>query len=238
MLKVMGLTFFLVGGGLLTGAYFSVRSTQTFLASAQKTEGTVIDLEESVSKTTKNGRTETSRTYVPVIKFQGPNGADVVFRSNTGSNPPSHAIDDKVEVLYSPSNPANAKLNGIFEIWGTGLILGLIGLVFASVGGASLALAIRNARVKAWLLKNGSTINAPIKEVRLNESLKVNGRSPWIIVCEWQDPKSKNIYSFKSENFWYDPSEYISAPQMLVKIDPSNPKKYWVDISQMPKKAA
>jgi len=75
------------------------------------------------------------------------------------------------------------------------------------------------------------------KGVELNESLRVNGRSPFQIITQSLDPASDTVRIFESENIWFDPSEYIESETIDVFIDPNDPEKYVMDISFLPKLA-
>jgi hypothetical protein len=67
--------------------------------------------------------------------------------------------------------------------------------------------------------------------------LSVNDRHPFQIVTQWQNPSTSEIHVFESDNIWYDPSEFITNQRITVYIEKENPKKYWVDLSFLPKMA-
>ena len=75
-------------------------------------------------------------------------------------------------------------------------------------------------------------IYADYSETTLNGSYQVNGRSPYNIICEWNDPVSNQKYIFRSKNLWLNPDKLIQEKnirQFPVYIDRSNMKKYVVD---------
>jgi len=86
----------------------------------------------------------------------------------------------------------------------------------------------------AYLKEHGLSVSAEYKFVELNESIEVNGRSPYRIVAEWLDPKTNKPFVFKSGNLWRDPSDHIDQKQITVYVDKNNPKKYSVDTSFLP----
>jgi hypothetical protein len=73
--------------------------------------------------------------------------------------------------------------------------------------------------------------------VELNDSLRVNGRSPYRIFSQSPDPASNTVRVYQSENIWFDPSEYIRDKTIDVLVDPSDPKRYVMDTSFLPKEA-
>ncbi|MBA1275750.1 hypothetical protein [Stutzerimonas azotifigens] len=85
---------------------------------------------------------------------------------------------------------------------------------------------------------SGQPVEAEILEVRLNPSLVVNGRSPWKIVAQWQNPETQKLHIFNSDNIWFDPSRFVSElNQVRVFIDRQNPKRYSMDTGFLPELA-
>ncbi|MCW3058280.1 MAG: hypothetical protein JWQ02_101 [Capsulimonas sp.] len=112
----LGLLLMIVGGGLAL-------KRQQFLSHAQHTQGTVIAM---------LGHTSTSssgRTYAPTYTFHDQTGKQWTETSGSSSSPPSYHVGETVDVYYSPSNPADAEVNGFFSLWGASAIVGGIGLV-------------------------------------------------------------------------------------------------------------
>ncbi len=58
------------------------------------------------------------------------------------------------------------------------------------------------------------------------------------VFFQWQDPATSELHIFKSNNLWFDPSEHIKQQQITVFIEGGNPKKYFVDLSFLPKLAS
>ena len=85
------------------------------------------------------------------------------------------------------------------------------------------------------LKKNGTRVNAEFQSVQLNTTLKVNGRNPYQILAQWQNPTTTEIHIFNSDNLWFDPTDYIKSDVIEVLVDMQNPKKYHVDTSFLPK---
>jgi hypothetical protein len=171
-----------------------------------------------------------------VVRFK--HGATLIeFTSSASSNPPGYHVGETVPVLYLDSNPYNAKLNSFFSLWGGALILGCIGAVFLSIGGAMILLPLRRKRVDDYLAHQGVPIEADIQSVGINTDVSMNGRNPFRIVAQWQDPASSQVYVFESHNIWFDPSSYIKQKTIRVFLDKANPKKYYVDVSFLPQLA-
>lgn len=219
-----------IGLAMLIGTLLVYQNTQTFLATAHITNGTVIDL---VSSRSNNGT-----TYAPVVVFYTQNDQEIAFTSSSGSNPASYDINDSVEVLYQPETPNDAKINSFFSLWGLCMIMGFLGSTFFAVGlGITLVIRANKNRIR-HLKANGTPIDTAFQCVEVNKSLVVNGSSPYQIHTQWTNPENAKLHIFKSENIWFDPSSHIKDDNITVLIDRNNPKKYYVDTSFLPEVAA
>lgn len=229
-LNIIKYVFAIVGACMLAGAFALYSSTSSFLERAVTTQGTVVELIRS--------RSSDSISYYPIVEFTTTSGHAVEFQSNSGSNPPSYNRGEQVSVIYESSAPESAKIDSFFSLWGGATIVGGIGLVFGLIGGGMLAYGVVKRRSNAHLQKNGVEIQADFQGVEHNTSLTVNGRSPFNIVCQWLHPQTGELYIFRSENLWFDPSDHVEYEKIPVLVDESNLKKYWVDTSFLPKLAS
>ena len=228
ILSIIKYLFSLVGLGMLVGAFYLYSNTRAFLETAAKAEGTVTELVRS--------RSNDSTTYRPVVRFSQ-NGHQFEFTSSSGSNPPGYSRGEKVEVFYNPANPQDAKINSFFSVWGGPVILGGLGGVFFLIGAGIILVNILKSRKDEYLKKYGRRIETNYQSVELNTSYTVNGRNPFRVLTHWQNPVTSEIHIFKSNNLWFDPSDYINKKTITVFIENNNPKKYYVDLSFLPRLA-
>lgn len=70
----------------------------------------------------------------------------------------------------------------------------------------------------------GVPVQARVQGIEENESIQVNGRSPYRISAQWQDPATSQIHLFYSGNIWFDPTEYVTREHITVLLDRKNPK--------------
>lgn len=230
-LLLFGAIFSAVGLPLLIIAGFLIFRDIAFFNKAVEARGTVIELEEKVSR----DRDGTSRSYYPRVSFIDNKGKEFTFTSNSGSNPPGFSEGEEVTVLYDPASPSKAKIDTFFQTWGMSFFVAILGVIFSALGLSFLIYAIKKIRMKKWLKSNGQAISAEVKSIGLNTSVKINGQSPWQIIAQWQDASSDTVYIFKSEHIWFDPTDFIKDQTVKVLIDPKNPKHYYMDISFLPK---
>lgn len=229
VLSVLKYLFSIVGAVLLLGAAASYKSADDFLAEAVSARGTVAALERS-----QNGD---SVSYFPLVIFTDEQGETQRFRSSTGRNPAAYGVGEQVEVLYLSNRPDEARINALSSIWGVTIVLGVLGGVFFSIGMAMLLIARSKARKADHLKRHGVVVQAVMKPVERNDSLTVNGRNPYRIVGHWLNPKTSEVHIFKSENIWFDPSDYVTGETLKVFVNRDDPKKYHVDISFLPRLA-
>jgi hypothetical protein len=228
--------FPLVGLGMLAGAFFSYQKTNSFVKEAAKAEGTVVDL-VVVRLIQDNRRPTTSYSYRPTIRFMNSQGTEVEFTSQTGSNPPSYSKGQKVEILYKPDKPQDARINDLFPLWGDSILLAGMGGLFLIIGTPIpvLIIFLFGERNHEYLKKSGVPIQTRFQRVELNTSLSMDGVHPFVVLTEWQDPSTSELHTFQSQNLWFDPSDHITSENITVFIEKNNPKKHYVDLSFLPK---
>jgi hypothetical protein len=219
--------FSFIGIALLAGAMMLNNSTTTFLESAIAVPGSVVDL--------VSVRSENSITFKPVVEFATRDGQKVEFTSSMSSNPPPYSVGEAVEVLYLPVDVQNAKINNYAELWASYWVTLVLGIAFSFVGGLMVTVSLLRKRRKNRLQRTGVAIEAKFQSVAANHSVSINGRNPFVIVCQWLDPVSGELHLFESENIWFDPSGFIKSDTLKVWIQRNNPKKHHVDVSFLPK---
>jgi Protein of unknown function (DUF3592) len=223
--------FFVAGIGMLIGACFTFQHTRTFLGTAAKAEGVVVEL---VYRETHDSQ-GTGRAYHPRVRFQTSQGQDVEFVSSVGANPPSYKVNQRIEVVYDPLDPARAYVHSFASLWLSTLILGILGVAFLTPRIGWSVWQRLNDRKAAWLRENGRRVQAEIESIQLNTSVQVGGRNPYRILCQWLDPVRNEVHVFQSRNIWFDPADYLQGRTTLdVLIDPENPRRYLVDTSFLP----
>jgi hypothetical protein len=131
-------TFLLAFGGigltcLIVGIVWGSRR-YTLWQEGIRVTGTVVDVYESHSTRTDNGRTTETTSIYPIAEFTARDGKTYRFKGSTGMSSPDFVIGDKREVIYSPLNPAVAQFSSFTQFWLGPLGIGLFGLVFLLVG--------------------------------------------------------------------------------------------------------
>lgn len=219
----------LVGVICLTLSAVLFQNTRSFKKTAHTTTGEVTNMIRV--EQAKN------HSYSPVIRFQTDQGKTVEHVSSVLVKTDKYQVGDKVDMLYDPVNPKDTVIKGFFSEWGLTMMFGYVGVVALLFGLAPLLWLKHKAKKTKTLMSTGRPVEATIQGVYPNKRFKVNGKNPFQIHAQWQDPATQNVYVFKSDNIWFDPTHYIKKERITVFINPENLKKYYMDISFLPDKA-
>jgi hypothetical protein len=217
-----GLVFLAIGVTTLVAGACVWRSQARFAAAAVHADGVVVD--NVYRRTSKGG------SYRPAVEFTTPSGRAMRIVGEVGSASPSYARGAHVRLLYDPAHPEQARIDSFTERWLAQLVLLLVGVVFTPVGLALVVARIRAAVLRRWLVRHGTRVQARFGGVERDASLRVNGRNPWRIACEWTDPTSHKAYMFRSESVWFDPAPFVHG-DLEVWINPADPTQHFVDLS-------
>ncbi|MEU4579910.1 DUF3592 domain-containing protein [Nonomuraea sp. ATR24] len=134
-LTLLGAIFGVVGLVLLGVGVALAVSSASFLSSAGRADGTVVDMTERITTKPRNsdGHRRRESVWYPTVEFSV-GGRTYTFRDSTGSNPPSYATGESVPVAYDPGDPADARIASFSSGFLGPLIVGGLGLLFTPVG--------------------------------------------------------------------------------------------------------
>lgn len=237
LLFLLGSVFGLIGLGVLAGGVYAQRSAAAFDAAAVRTTAVVVDFETRRS----SGSKSTTTTYAPMFEFSDREGTKRRVASATSSSGQEHRIGQRVEVLYLPSAPEQARLDTWAERWLAVTILGSIGGVFSLVGLGLLAIGLRFSKEQRPATGGESagdwpteprTVQARVVSVERGEARV--GRRPWFVVAQWRDPATGRVHVFESEEIDFDPSEHVLGRTVEVHVDSDDPDDYSIDLSFLP----
>lgn len=230
-LKTIQWAFAIAGIVILAGASFLHHLNAEFLEDAHAAKGVVIDL---VRQDTKTG----ADLLYPVVRYEDEQGRTVEFRSSYGTYPASYHRGEEVQVLFVPGEPESAQIDSSFSLWAPVIFTAALGMLFFLIAvGLTIVPALRSGGVRK-LRQSGRLVQGQFQCVERNTGFEVNGKNPYRIVCQWQNPATSDIHVFRSDNLWFDPTDHIQRESIPVYINPSNPKRYWVDTSFLPKMAS
>jgi len=222
-LQVSGLVFGVIGMGLLGASAQLTYQTLHFIHSASSTAGTVIAMSSS-----------DGGSSAPIVQFTPAGGTTRTFTSSIGTDPPLFVEGESLEVFYNPMDSSEARVNTFEQLWFTPSVFAGLGMVFLFFGLGFPLFIFRTGNTQQYLKESGYLLAAEFQEVAINRSIDINGRSPFRIIVQWQDPDTKKIYIFESRNIWFNPEKYVDRKTINVYVSPGNPKNYYVDVSFLP----
>lgn len=138
----------------------------------------------------------------------------------------------KITLLVDPENPERVSTK-----FGTVLAGGLLifmGVIFFCVGFIPTVVWIKKSRLRKKLIAEGRFIYAKVESIVHDTSLRVNGSSPYVVYCTYQDEYRGVMYRFKSGNIWKNP-EYFLQPgsDIRIYVNGEDYSKYYVDVESM-----
>jgi hypothetical protein len=203
-------------------AAVKLANTLAVAARGQRAEGVV------VSNVWDNaGETPTASA---VVRFETA-GRTIEFTSPVGTNPPLHRVNDPVSVYYWPDKPEAAVVGSFAEWYLQPIVLSVMGLVLLAIGGGFLWVPAWLARRRQAIILNGLRVRAKVTAVRRDESLQVNGRSPWVIDAEFKDDMTDGTIPCTSHYLWTNPApRFHPGSEVTVYYLQGWPKKHAFDL--------
>lgn len=220
-----------LGAGGIIGVVFSSIGVISALVAA----GLAWDLHQD--RTTRQHVTGTvvtnvrrSRSYRPVVEYEV-EGTRYAVTGVVGNSDPVFKVGEQVTLLVDSKEPREARIDHWTESAFGILFGGFFFIVFGGIGGVSLFRWWRSEAGASWAHASGMPVQATLVGAERDTRVRINGRSPYRIVATWQNPRDGKTYRFLSEPMWSDPSRALAGrPHVAVRVDPNNPKRYWMDL--------
>lgn len=221
-LTLFYLIFLIVGIALLVAGIVVLHSELRFQKNAVKIQAVITDIQ------TYRGREETRHAVFVEYEYDGEIYKDI--RLNEYNNRMSRG--KKVTILVDPEDPQRISTE-FGTILAGGMII-LMGVIFSCVAIIPFILGIKKSSQQKQLIAGGRSIFAKVESITQNKSYKVNGRSPYIVYCTYEDEYKGVVYRFKSANIWENP-EYCIQPgsDIRVYVNGEDFSKYYVDVESM-----
>jgi len=218
-MKVLKIVFTSIGAIFLTVAILVFLNNKKFMKTAIQADGVVVYA----------GQT-------PTIAFTDLNNKRIEYTPNMKCNPPCYNLNEKVKVYYDKNDSNDVMISGFVSQYLLVLIFGILGFIFFSIGFGFIIFGILKKGERENLKKMGIKVETKFVEIKQNTYVRVNRKHPYYIVTEWFDEDKQAKHYFKSENIWVNPKRYIDEnADIIVYLDRNNYKKYYVDISFLPK---
>lgn len=116
-------------------ALASVLSSARFIRSASLIEGTVVNVDvrqNAIGLLQSDDRT--GLQHYPVIEYRAGDGIARTLTGRSARRDDAFAIGETVVLRVLDEDPAVARIDATFEIWGSAIILGGLALGFLAIG--------------------------------------------------------------------------------------------------------
>lgn len=224
-LGIVGVVFSMIGFLMLMGAGLWAQKTFSFKERAQAVEGEVVEMVAN--------RGSDSTTYAPKYSFMA-NGQQYNVISSTSSNPPAYSVGEKVQVLFDPANPLDARIDSFMGLWFGPTLISVMGSIFFLVGVIPLFLVWRRRNNVEHLMRQGMPVMAEYQRVESAE-IDDNGKREFFIIARWHERESNQLHVYRSDALGFDPTEFISPKQLItVLVNKQKPDVYFMDTSFLP----
>ena len=108
--------------------------TRRFVRQASSATGAVTDVKTRTSTSHSSDGFEVRRYRYPVVRFQTQDGRTVEFESKTGTSSFSQGPGERVEVLYDPLKPEEARIKTFMMLWFVPMIFVVLGFFMFAFG--------------------------------------------------------------------------------------------------------
>ncbi len=126
--RLLLFVFLIIGISLLIWGVLVFLDEKQFIFEGIKTNGKIIDFErKSVGTPATRNK---GPAFFPIVSFTSQDGELITFISNSGANYYLYDVGEEVGVVYSSSNPRQAKIYSFLSIWAYPFGLFFLALLF------------------------------------------------------------------------------------------------------------
>lgn len=161
------------------------------------------------------------------------NVAGKEYESKLNGYSSSFYIGKEIDIYYDQYDPNKIGVKSLDLVF---LIFPALGFIFFIIGVIGIVVNIVKKMQNEDLKNFGTLIYANYVETVPNYMYRVNGKYPYNIICEWNNPEDGKKYIFKSKNIWLNPQNLIE--QKAIKVFPiyinmENKKQYFIDVDSL-----
>ncbi|MEK7287089.1 MAG: DUF3592 domain-containing protein, partial [Elusimicrobiota bacterium] len=174
-----------------------------------------------------------------IVEFKTDKGEKIRFKGGGSSDGSDYETGMKVQVVYDGDNPQDARVGDFMQFWLGPLGVTLFGLlfflagVFSFVGISSVdkdfgpGFHKKMNRDALMMSKEKIRISGTVKEVKPQ---KGDQGAEFIVIATVWMPDGVSEEAFESIPIFFDPGGGILGKRVNIYIDPSDRKRYHVDI--------
>ena len=230
------LSFGLIGICLLIIGIIYAIKTCLLYRSGLHAKGKVVEMVQSGSADAEAG-------YL-VVEFQTKDGQTIRFQGNPDDAGSAKLfVDAPIEVLYPASNPRQARVTRIRELWQGSALMGLAGLVFFLFGYFGYRFVDQSDKVFAsheddrrvfdrqmlYEGKQGVRIPGTVTEIQAR-------KDGYVLVCRARMPDGKSDRTFVSTLLRFDPGNALLQQPVDIYVHPRDRDCYYIHLDPLLRK--
>lgn len=213
LLRVLFGLFALLGFVFLLIGCIWLQNERAFFASAESVQGEIVSF-----------ASHGDGDWHPIVRYTA---SDAVYETEINVYSSSMRTGDTMTVYYDAQAPQSAKVLFYFSA------------IFLSIGGLFFLIGISGAAVlffrgrKTRLQKVGEAVPARVAAVRCAERVRVNGRTPYYVLCKTGAVPALAGKMLKSGYVYSPLPQSLVGTPVRVYVHPNHPKRYFVDTASL-----
>ena len=108
-----------------------------------------------------------------------------------------------------------------------------LGIATSGIGFFILGWHLNQMKRQKKVFENGYYMTVPITDIRMDTRVRMNGRYPYVVEAQYMEPATREIYLFRSHNFFYNPANKLTSDRVDVYLIPPDYKNYYMDIDSI-----
>jgi len=221
--KLKGVSLLLIGICLFGVGFYFLRNQLKFISNSVETSGVVEELSSHLSKG--------STYYSPIVAYTVDGQSYRIVGKVSSSLSSSYEIGETVNVRYEKNDPTSAELVSFSDMWLMTSIMSGLGVLFCSIGVYEILTNMHKQKMRTQLPRTGKKLQL----VGRMDARQNKNRTEFFVVADWLNPSDGKMITFRSDKIKYDPTQFVKDKELIVWIDPQNPKKnHYIDISFLP----
>lgn len=187
-----------------------------------------------ITDVTRSRSYENKPVLCPVIRHTA-GGETYTFTSSSCSGSRRYAAGDFAEIAYFPGDPQNAEIHSLPALYAWPIFFIFMGVPFALIGSLPFIIMAMRKKSGKRLLREGTPVRVKVTGVISNTTININGRHPYQIEAQLYNPADNTLTFYYSLNLGFNPAPYIHQEYVTVYLNKQNPRKYYMDISFLPR---
>jgi len=214
LLRVMFGSFALFGLVFIVIGCIWLQNERAFFASAEPVQGEIVSF-------VSHGDGDLH----PIVRYTV---SDSVYETEINFYSSSMRTGDTMTVYYDAQASQSAKVLFYFG----SIFMGIGGLFFL-IGSIGAAVLFFRGRLKTRLREIGEAVPARVAAVRCAERVRVNGQTPYYVLCETGAVPALAGKMLKSGYVYSPLPQSLVGTSVRVYVHPNHPKRYFVDIASL-----